>query len=407
MSEEKPIAGSSSTAKSLPWNRWVNVLIALILVGLPLALGLPAIQQARKAANHSWVKNNLKHIGLAMMNYHDVHAVFPPGGTVDADGRGHHGWMYQIMPFIDQNSFTHDVDRRVPWDVDINRQRYRLSLNFCRVPGVEEVVTADGFPVTHFMANPAILFRNSSVGISDVENGMSNAWFVGEAGGDYQPWGYPFNWREITGPLNESSSSFGRPEEDGALFVLGDGTVRFYSNRAVDGDRMRAVMLNNPPLPEASRRSRPSQSFDLKDESGLPQHREYLLDDGDRFESLVAKAIVLSDGHVEFVEVRGHYKMTLRSPTLDDVRRAVAKYPTVERLLLPVPLDDSVAELLATLPELTHVYASSVSLSEHGAKTLCGITSLQVLLVEDFDDESAEHIARCHPSFEVRRGNVP
>ena len=400
MSNDLPASDSKVGVKSMPWNRWLSVFILVASASIAVALVLPAIQQAREAARRSQTKNNLKMIGLALMNYHNVHRAFPPGGTIDADGRGHHGWMCQIMPFVDQNSFFKDVDRKVPWDININRHRYRLSLACYRVPGVTAVVTTDGFPVTHFMANPTVMFRNSSTRIRDFKKGMSKAWLVGEAGGEYQPWGYPFNWRELSG-------SFGRPGEGGAHFVLGDGTVRFYSDKTPNAESMPPVMLANPLPPDKALTKKPSTRFELTDASGLPRHRVVFLDEGDSFESLAETATILSDGRVEFLEIRGHYKFGSRPPTLDDLRRAITKYPTVERVLLPVPLNDQVAELLKTLPELTHVYAKSVFLSEAGARVLCRIPSLQVLLVENLNDESAAYIADCTPTFEIRRGRVP
>lgn len=124
-------------------------------------------------------------------------------------------------------------------------------------------------------------------------------------------------------------------------------------------------------------------------------------------ESLIIVATILADGRVEYLEIRGTSKHRFDTPTFEHLKTAVAKYPTAERVVMPVPLDDSVAELLKTLTELTHVYAGSVTLSERGAKTLCGIPSLQVLLVEDFDDESEDRIRQFQPAFEIRRGRVP
>jgi len=169
---------------------------------------------------------------------------------------------------------------------------------------------------------------------------------------------------------------------------------------------MPAEMLVNPPLPDESLRERPHRKFNLTDYSGLPTRKANYIYGGSMHESLAVETIVLSDGRLEFLEIRGNYKVGFDPPTFEQLRKAVTTYPNVEGILLPVQLDDQVAELLATLRELTHVYASSVSLSEHGAKTLCGIQSLQVLLVEDVDDESAAHIAQCEPAFEIRRGRI-
>ena len=80
-----------------------GVMIAISLV--VVALILPAIQQAREAARRTQSKNNLKQIGMAMGNYHDTHLHFPPGGTFDSNGRGHHGWNAYLWCYMDSNPY--------------------------------------------------------------------------------------------------------------------------------------------------------------------------------------------------------------------------------------------------------------------------------------------------------------
>ncbi|WP_339733998.1 DUF1559 domain-containing protein [uncultured Gimesia sp.] len=209
---------------------WVELCVLLGIITLTIALLLPAVQKSREQARKSSSKNNLKQFGLALHNYHDLHRCFPPGGTIREDDVAMHGWVMLIMPFLDQNNLSSKIDYNEPWDSPHNLTVYEILPYAYQIPGVDIHVTSTGYGLTHYLGNPNLLHRNSNVTFDKMKNGDANTWLIGEVAGNYQPWGYPFNWRPLGSKLCDVPASFGHPPWDGGHLLFADGRVSFFSD---------------------------------------------------------------------------------------------------------------------------------------------------------------------------------
>jgi prepilin-type N-terminal cleavage/methylation domain-containing protein/prepilin-type processing-associated H-X9-DG protein len=120
----------------------VELLVVIAIIGILVALLLPAIQAAREAARRTQCKNNLKNIGLAVLNLASTLKYFPTGGTEPNPPIEEYlkdsptasfffrkgppngpleqglGWMYQILPYLEEGAIqglvtTNDL-KKVP-----------------------------------------------------------------------------------------------------------------------------------------------------------------------------------------------------------------------------------------------------------------------------------------------------
>ena len=90
----------------------IELLVVMAVISILIALLLPAVQQAREAARRSSCQNNLKQLGLALHNYHDVHKTFPLGATAMTDWALKNGtnWRTAILPQLEQGPLFEQLD---------------------------------------------------------------------------------------------------------------------------------------------------------------------------------------------------------------------------------------------------------------------------------------------------------
>jgi prepilin-type N-terminal cleavage/methylation domain-containing protein/prepilin-type processing-associated H-X9-DG protein len=86
----------------------VELLVVISIIGILVGLLMPAVQSARESARRSNCQNNLKQIGLALLEYHQAQNRFPAGTTRpkvddgDPSGTAAFGWASHLLGFMEQ-----------------------------------------------------------------------------------------------------------------------------------------------------------------------------------------------------------------------------------------------------------------------------------------------------------------
>lgn len=99
----------------------VEMLVVIAIIGILLALLLPAVQAAREAGRRVQCSNNLKQTGLAIHNFHDTTGRLPPSHTGGLPGNDKYGtWLVVILPYLEQANLYGQFDLTTTWDAGSN-----------------------------------------------------------------------------------------------------------------------------------------------------------------------------------------------------------------------------------------------------------------------------------------------
>jgi prepilin-type N-terminal cleavage/methylation domain-containing protein/prepilin-type processing-associated H-X9-DG protein len=98
----------------------VELLVVIAVIGILVALLLPAVQFAREAARRAHCSNNLRQLGLALHTFHDATRQLPLASTNPAAG-GQNNWAPFVLPYLEQQDIIRGYDLQVHWWLEPNR----------------------------------------------------------------------------------------------------------------------------------------------------------------------------------------------------------------------------------------------------------------------------------------------
>lgn len=107
----------------------VELTVVIAILGILIGLLLPAVQQAREAARRITCGNNLKQLGLALLQFESSFKSLPAG----AEAVTLHSWSSRILPYLEQGVLYQRIDFKAAWDAPSNViwTRQNLSLFTC------------------------------------------------------------------------------------------------------------------------------------------------------------------------------------------------------------------------------------------------------------------------------------
>jgi prepilin-type N-terminal cleavage/methylation domain-containing protein/prepilin-type processing-associated H-X9-DG protein len=250
----------------------VELLVVIAIIGVLVAILLPAVQASREAGRRSQCANNLRQIGVGLLNYHSAAGSFPPGLTDRRTGANPQGkqlsWIVCLLPFIEENAVYAQFDKTKGYNKQENRRAGGTVINTLLCPSTaflasdrtgpttgdanhngvwnagEDLAFADyggnfGFSGLGKPYMNGVLVYEKPIAIRQITDGTSHTLIVAEdtgRGASYAgEWANGENIFDTSGPINDQSLPQYRWADNeiwcdhpsGVNLLFCDGSVRF------------------------------------------------------------------------------------------------------------------------------------------------------------------------------------
>jgi prepilin-type processing-associated H-X9-DG protein len=238
---------------------WLIILVAAVpallivgvaVIGILIALLLPAVQAAREAARRTQCANNLHQISIALMSYEAAYGCFPPAYIADESGKPMHSWRVLILPFMEQEFLYEQYDFDQPWDSPNNCM---VTDTMLPIYQCASAAPNDPWETNYVMivGPETIASENSAVKMADVPDGLSNTIMLIETADSGIQWAEPrdLNFDELNLQINDGSGEGIRSHHPGGVnAAFCDGSVHFLQE-GVDAETLRRLIDRKDGMP--------------------------------------------------------------------------------------------------------------------------------------------------------------
>jgi prepilin-type processing-associated H-X9-DG protein/prepilin-type N-terminal cleavage/methylation domain-containing protein len=205
----------------------VELLVVIAIIGVLIGLLLPAVQSARAAARRTQCSSNLRQVGLAILQFANVHRGEMPLSAHDlGHDEGDRAWIYTVAPFmenVDEIRICPD-DPNGPSRLKADLTSYVLNSYVC--------IRGDDGAITNLNHMPAVsktyfCFETSDrIGTSHADHTHGVNWFRDPLA---MPNRVARTWKRITNDIQTDRHG------TGSNYLFGDGHVSFIDELEIDG----------------------------------------------------------------------------------------------------------------------------------------------------------------------------
>ena len=230
----------------------LETLVVISIIGMMVALLLPAVQHCRESARRAQCTNNLSQLMMAIHNYEHAHRYYPAGvinpkGPIEYRPVGyHHNWIVQTLPFMEESIAWRNIDFQKGVYHKNNSRVAALKIPVLKCSSGPAPIGKFG-PISHYAAvhhatnapidanNNGVFYLNSRVRFKDVMDGVSHTLFLGEK--LYQD--YDLGWMSGThATLRNLGRSPSRTEDYSAAWNGGSGDMSYDQFPGMSNDEL-------------------------------------------------------------------------------------------------------------------------------------------------------------------------
>jgi hypothetical protein len=218
----KPVGQKSNVLIIVAVVLGVMFVTALCVIGLLVALMIPAVSKAREAARRTMMQNSGRQIAMALLNYEAAYRTLPAAQISGNDSQPLLSWRVEILPFLDEVPTYEVLQRDQAWDSPINGVLTAKPVKAFTSPLCPD---SEGTNRTAFVAvvGPDTVLRpNTPRKLGSIMDGTSNTAMLIELRASDIAWAEP---RDVS--VDEAVRLIQNcPDSMGLSVILADGSVR-------------------------------------------------------------------------------------------------------------------------------------------------------------------------------------